>query len=240
MPEYSVDTRWLADRFSGVVRSHPRVTLMMNTVVDGVAEAADGRWEVGTSEGRFSGFDVVVNCLWEGRMAVDATAGVAPTGVWSNRYRQSLFVQTTSPMDVPNAIIGTGPFGDVKNYGNGRYYLSWYPDGLRVDSSELRPPDLGTIAMPDRDAFIDAVFAHLGSYLPAVGKIRAAAETIEIGGGWVFAAGRGQLSDPTSSLHKRTSSVVTLDERYFSVDTGKYSTAPLMARTLADRIIPDG
>ena len=57
-------------------------------------------------------------------------------------------------------------------------------------------------------------------------------QTIEIGGGWVFAAATGSLSDPHSTLHHRKDFGITRRGRYVSVDTGKYSTAPWLARKL--------
>lgn len=41
-------------------------------------------------------------------------------------------------------------------------------------------------------------------YLPAVKRIRDHIESVHVDGGWVYAAGQGQLADPQSSLHQRT------------------------------------
>ena len=62
------------------------------------------------------------------------------------------------------------------------------------------------------------------------------AESIRLEGGWVFAMGQGALSDPGSGLHRRDRFGIRQAGRYFSVDTGKYSTAPALAREVADRI----
>ena len=55
-------------------------------------------------------------------------------------------------------------------------------------------------------------------------------------GGWVFAAGQGRLSDPQATLHRRSDFGITRLGSYISVDTGKYSTAPWLARRLADTL----
>ena len=52
-------------------------------------------------------------------------------------------------------------------------------------------------------------------------------------GGWVYAAGRGALDDPRSTLHRRDRTGVVRDGRYLSIDTGKYSMAPWIADRLA-------
>jgi hypothetical protein len=59
---------------------------------------------------------------------------------------------------------------------------------------------------------------------------------VALEGGWVFAAGRGALSDPASTLHRRKDFGVFRRGNYISVDTGKYSTAPWLAQRLADHI----
>ena len=56
-------------------------------------------------------------------------------------------------------------------------------------------------------------------------------------GGWVYAAGQGALSDPASSLHRRNEFGIVRLGSYISVDTGKYSTAPWMARKIADSVM---
>ena len=55
-------------------------------------------------------------------------------------------------------------------------------------------------------------------------------------GGFVFARGAGALDDPRSGLHRRDRYGVERLGTYHSVDTGKYSTAPWLARELAAEI----
>jgi len=236
VPERSVETNWIADRFIEAVAAEPLITCHMRSRVfaaQPVGEFEGGPWRVDTSAGRFEPFDYVINALWEGRMAIDQTAGVRPARQWSNRYRQSLFLRTRRTIETPCAVIATGPFGDIKNYNGRDFYLSWYPDGLRIESSAIEPPGLASVEMPEPAALSEAILDHLQALLPWVSQIRDDVESCRVGGGWVFAAGRGQLSDPSSSLHQRADFGVTRRGRYFSVDTGKYSTAPWIARSLA-------
>jgi hypothetical protein len=53
----------------------------------------------------------------------------------------------------------------------------------------------------------------------------------------VFARGRGSIGDPRSPLHRRDRFGVERAGSYFSVDTGKYSTAPWLAEQLAREIM---
>jgi hypothetical protein len=59
---------------------------------------------------------------------------------------------------------------------------------------------------------------------------------MELQGGWVFAAGQGLLSDPRASLHRRSDFGVARLGSYISVDTGKYASAPWLARRIAAQI----
>ena len=242
VPEYSVETKWIADRFVEAINAEKRIELHMSTRIESVTSPEDNRtgpWDIHTSTGIFESYDYVVNALWEGRMAIDQTVGLQTSDVWSNRYRQSLFIHTSKPVHTPCVVIATGPFGDIKNYNDRDFYLSWYPDGLCVDNSDISPPELDSLNMPDHDSLSNAIFDHLQAYLPWVERIRENAEHIRVGGGWVFAAGRGQLSNPSSSLHKRSDYGIFRKGSYISVDTGKYSTAPLLAKSLADSLIPN-
>ena len=107
---------------------------------------------------------------------------------------------------------------------------------MRIDSSEILPPDIKNIEVSDSQSRKESIFNHLESLLPWAAQVREQAEQISLEGGWVFAAGQGLLSDPKSTLHRRSEYGVTRRGRYFSVDTGKYSTAPFLARSLADSL----
>jgi len=238
-PERSVETNWVADKFISALAAEKLIEPVMGvhiTAANPTADSVEGTWSIETSEGSFGPYDYVINSLWQGRMAIDQTAGIEPAGTWSNRYRQSLFLRTRTTVKTPCAVIATGPFGDIKNYNGRDFYLSWYPDGLRIDSSEILPPDIKNIEVSDSQSRKESIFNHLESLLPWAAQVREQAEQISLEGGWVFAAGQGLLSDPKSTLHRRSEYGVTRRGRYFSVDTGKYSTAPFLARSLADSL----
>jgi hypothetical protein len=76
----------------------------------------------------------------------------------------------------------------------------------------------------------------LGAIIPRVHDIFAQGRDGLIEGGFVFAQGQGSLGDRRSTIHRRDRFGITRRGRYVSIDTGKYSTAPLMAQTLAKDI----
>lgn len=233
VPERSVSTTWVADRLTDALRAEPRIELRMGTRVSGVSRDDAGRFHVRTSEDDDDRYDAVVNALWEGRLAVDATMGAPPPQTWSHRYRVSAFVRTDRTIDVPSAVICTGPFGDVKNYDGRHFYLSWYPSGLLVDTPVLEPAPPLDLSAADRERLKTTVIEQLTAVLPRVREIGDHVESCRIEGGWVYAAGTGSLADPASTLHRRDRVGVTCDGRYVSVDTGKFSIAPWLARGIA-------
>lgn len=237
VPERSVQTHWLADRLREAVAANQAIEQRMGERVTGLQRDGDanGQWQVVTTNGS-EAFGCVANALWEGRPAIDAQAGLPRPAEWSARYRLALFVTTRTALDAPSAVLGVGPFGDVKNYNGRDFYLSWYPAGLVHESDGAGPAGGYSVPPFDSSAVEAATREGLAAALGWVRDILAASETTRVGGGWVVAQGRGPLSSPASTLHRRDAFGVSRSGSYYSIDTGKYSTAPWLAHTLAGEI----
>lgn len=110
VPEYSVETTWIADRFVEVIHAEKRIELQMKTKIESVI-ASNGdheeSWDIHTSKGIFPSCDYVINALWEGRMAIDQKVGLKTSSIWSNRFRQSLFIRTSEPVKTPCVVIAS-------------------------------------------------------------------------------------------------------------------------------------
>ena len=237
VPERSVDTQWVADRLAAAVASTPGIVLRLDTVVVGVDPAHDTTgWWVRTGDASHEEFDLVVNALWNGRLSIDVTAGLTPEPPWTHRYRQCVFVRTRTRCDLPSALIAVGPFGDVKNYNDRDFYVSWYPVGLLAEGVELELKTPPVPSAAEAATFVARVRAALEPLMPRIGQLFDDAESTAVHGGFVFARGAGALDDPRSGLHRRDRTGVQRQGSYYSVDTGKYSTAPWLARELATEI----
>ncbi len=234
-PERSVSTTVVADRFVAALSAEPRIEPHYATRVRGVRPVrsdASGPWLIDTDRGLEGPFDAVVNALWQGRPIVDASLGPLPETTWSHRYRLALFVRTLRPLAMPSAVIAVGPFGDTKNYDGRDFYLSWYPAGLRAEGNQVAPP---AVRLPDdaeRKRIAASTFAELGRLLPSVRSIADNIDELRVEGGWVFAIGAGSLADPDATLHQRYRVGIDHKGSYISVDTGKYSIAPRLAREI--------
>ncbi len=236
--ERSVSTAWLADRIEAAVLAMPGIDLRLGVHVQGVRPDPRGeRLALDTSAGADGPYETVVNALWHGRAAVDATMGLPAPVEISHRYRVSLFARLARPIDLPSVVVGTGPFGDVKRYGPHDAYFSWYSAGLLAEGGAIAPPSTPRVTPADADAIGQAILEQLGQVLPPVRAAAAAIASSTVQGGWVYAAGAGQLSDPASTLHRRDRVGMVCSGRYLSVDTGKYSIAPWLAEQVATQLM---
>lgn len=138
-------------------------------------------------------------------------------------------------LDLPSALVAVGPFGDMKNYNGRDFYLAWYPAWPpRVTTSNSLSP------RPLQGWPVIASSRRCGAVLARSFPVSAAfdeADDLVVAGGFVFARGAGSIGDARSGLHRRDRFGVQRVGSFFSVDTGKYSTAPWLAELLAAEIL---
>jgi glycine/D-amino acid oxidase-like deaminating enzyme len=233
VPERSVNTQWLAARYRAALAAEPRIEPRMGTRIGGLrplGAGLDGPFAVATASGEDGPYALVVNALWEGRPAVDASLGLPAPREMSHRYRLALFLRMAGDVALRSALIGTGPFGDVKAYGPRDLYMSWYPAGMLAQGQQATPPPLPAI---DRDAVVARILDGLAAHLRDIRAVAAQAEQVTLAGGWVYAQARGALSDPKASIHGRARFGILRQGNLVSVDTGKFSSAPWLAREVA-------
>ena len=135
--ERSVSPAAVSEIVAKSVLADQKIKFIPNTLVKSVTRLANGEVEV---EQRFrrktfiTRYPCVVNCLWDGRWAIDQTAGVVDPGPWIMRFKGAINVYAPYALShsIPSSTGVVGLFGDVVNYGNGNYYVSWYPKCKRV------------------------------------------------------------------------------------------------------------
>ena len=240
--ERSISTRPVADLLVSAIRAEPRVEVCTGVWIDGVRRRADSRLELVTPRAgplTLGAFDVVINALWEGRPAVDVSLGVRPVAPWTHRFRAAVFAEAPNSA-LEGGVLCTGPFGDIKRYGDGRLYLSWYRAGLLAEGNDIEPPrERSALTSLRAELVRSQTLAGLAEYFPGIAQLCAEAETLEVHGGWVYAIGDGSLADPSSTLHQRDKFAITRDRGYISVDTAKYSLAPWLAERVAQMVVND-
>jgi glycine/D-amino acid oxidase-like deaminating enzyme len=239
--EIAVDPEALGAVIRERIAAVPGINLRLGTFVQAVAPERNRltvAFECAGTAGRES-YDHVVNALWDGRLAIDASHGQVPERPWIWRLRRNIRVEA-SRLDW--AILSTtnvlGPFGDIVNFGNGVFYLSWYPSGRVGISRDLVPSNWQPAgASTDPSATEAGIVEGLGRIMPAIRELaRDPGTRLRLTSGIVFAWGATDISDRHSTLHQRYQVGVHSDGRYHSIDTGKYCLAPLFAREVAARI----
>ena len=240
--EIAVSPGPLADLITKKVIDSDGINVMIDTTVT-AADAGRRLLETRSAEGeeqRSGPYDHVVNCAWAGRPAIDESAGLPIEGPWT--FRMKYYLSTTAPPDgplVPSTTVVLGAFGDIVDYGNTEFYLSWYPAGRRGWSTDLAPPSWPTRPLPaDANDIARETMMNLEGVYPGVARLA----TLQgdgpiVRGGVIFSLGDTDVDDPDSGFHRRSNVGVASSGSYHSVDTGKYTTAPLFAVEAADRVL---
>ncbi len=179
--------------------------------------------------------DLVVNCLWHGRLAVDETMGI--TAGRPCLYRLKYAVHGTlpaAPSPRASVTLVLGPFGDVVFYPDGAVYVSWYPVCMTSSTEDLTIPSEWALPMagegPDarRHEIVQGSLSALSATVPALEQL-----TVDsVAAGVIVAWGKTDIDDPGSELHMRKDIGVHDHDGYVNIDTGKLTMAPFFADQL--------
>jgi glycine/D-amino acid oxidase-like deaminating enzyme len=240
-PEIAIDPVELARHVAAAVSAHPRIEIRTSHEVTSAAEEGSGAVvATKSSEGeRRERFDHVVNALWEGRLAVDATAGLRPARPWLHRLKYGVgFSWPQSLPRPPSATFVSGPFGEVVSYPDRTTYVTWYPACVTERSSALAPPQWPTHPPePLHSEIVRGTIAGLAELVRALRPLDVdRLENAWVKGGAIVAWGETDIDDPHSELHTRYKIGVHSRGRYHSVDPGKLTMAPYFAEKCADAI----
>jgi len=184
--------------------------------------------------------DVVFNCLWEGRMALDKEMGIQIEKDYNIRLRYGIYMKMPPSLQgLPTFVVIQGPYGDFVNYPQSKEcYFFWYPSsikGMVIDQS--MPPSWeeaceGHISNTLRQSILNENFNHLHRLIPTLTKF----EDSTIVGAVIVAKGCHDIHDPNSKLHERSEFPITQNDGYYSINTGKFTSAPhntyLLEKTL--------
>lgn len=255
--ERSVHVGRLAERLRAALEAEPRIAVLPGSRIlaaeadgDGIAlsirTSGDGAQE-GTGSVRRERYPQVVNCLWEDRRRIDRSIGrsigLPPEAPCLYRFKIGVTLDLARPLpDLPSATLMLGPFGDSVSFGGTSLFLSWYPACMIGSSRELAPPDWEAALDDDtRERVAAATLDALGGLLPALCALDPRdIRRRRVAGGVIVAQGDTDIDDPDSGLHRRFEIGVRSQGGYHTVETGKYTTAPLFAMQAADRVTGGG
>jgi hypothetical protein len=260
--ERSVSPAAVADIVSQTVLAKQRINFVPNTLIKSVNRLESGEVEVEQRCKRktyITRYPCVVNCLWDGRWAIDRTAGVEDPGPWIMRFKGAINVYAPYALShsIPSSTGVVGLFGDVVNYNNGMYYVSWYPKCKRVhcvdeDGRKLHnrfhrfiprcirglvkwaPPAAQYVSNVAHRKFAKENIREMAKFIPSMKKLIRYRLKCEMAGGVIVARGSTDIDDPSSHLHQRHAIGPVSYGSYISVYTGKFTTAPLIAQRTAE------
>lgn len=242
-PEVAIQPVVLAEALRACIGANPHIEVRLEHTVMAVEDRSPMLSVVSNGKGGTdrSAFEHVINALWEGRIAVDATRGLLPPRPWLHRLKYGVSFRVPRPEKMRSATVVSGPFGEIVNYGDGLLYLTWYPECMQGMSREVTPPAWQTVpdALMQEQIFSGTVRA-LSTIAPALGDIdRHAMSDINVRGGVIVAWGKSDIDDPESELHRRFDIGITSAGSYHSIDPGKLTMAPYFAEACAERIMPN-
>lgn len=223
------------------LRSQPLVETRTEAEVTGITRTDDGLVLTWGADGRRETFSAAINASWEQRLLLDGYLDLAPPRSVVHRFKCGLNLQSKELAErTPNVTFVIGEYGDTVACGE-RVYVSWYPAGLLKSEVALAPdPAPVDISPTTARRITDASIAALARYMPEYGQALAAhANDFQVRGGYISAWGNSGIADPKSGLHSRAEIGVTSLPRFHSVNTGKYTTAPMYGEIAALRVLSE-
>lgn len=240
--ELAIDTIRLGEVLRGGLRRRATIRTLYGHRVCSVRRTGAGFQVAGLTRDGAAWTEeagVVVNCLWPGRLELDRQMDLLPARPWVYRLKIRFFCELPETMaDLPALTVVVGPYGDVVPWDARHTYLSWYPACLSGWSSAVEtPPEWeracrGEIASDEASRVERKSLAALSRIVPGLDSVR----ITDVAAGVIFAWGDRDIDDPTSELHQRHDTGVRGSDGYFTIDTGKLTSAPRFARQLLGRI----
>ncbi|MFM8174258.1 MAG: FAD-dependent oxidoreductase [Pirellulaceae bacterium] len=242
--ERAIDTDGLCDRIAAAIFGDHRIGWIGETDVTGVSQRGSGLEVEAVHQGKIwtRRFDVVINATWTSRAAIDQSMGIHPPKDHLLRLKYRVLVELPRDLHLrASATIVLGPFGDIVVRQDGRGCLSWYPVCLQGWTNAILPPSSwddpmrGETTIERASEIGSATLQALDPYMP--GLLRSKVLAVDAGG--IVARGCTDVGDPTSRLHSRNDIGIMhhVGTSYYSVDPGKWTTAPWYAARMADQLI---
>lgn len=227
--ERSIDPRLLTTAVRKRVEAEPLIDLRCGLEVQAV-RACGTCFQLTTRAGPLTA-DAVVNCAWEQRQRLDRMgAETLDEGELSYRVKHQILIRPRRASSLLPVTMVQGPFGDIVPWPDGNIYISWYPTGRTYFGTTPPPDPLDNPTVARRvaeeslavmaDLFPDLQGATIVSSLPGI----------------IVARGDSDVDRPDSGLHDRAAIGVQSAGCWWTIETGKLTTAPWFAEQVAQQI----
>lgn len=187
--------------------------------------------------------DMVVNCLWENRAHFDRQVGI-DCEQQSIRLKFGILTEIDPLLAEMNSIaIVAGAYGNVVSNPNTKTaFFSWYPSSLYGLMQYGAIPEKweraceGIISQAVKAQLLADNFKHFKQLLPDLREFK----VLDIRGGLILAPAGQHITEDidklSSALHQRSESPVRHLGEYYSISTGKYTSAPRNTKLLEEAI----
>lgn len=233
-PELAVDTTLLGYHLCNAMFENELIEFMPGHTVQSISCHSDFiriNGLNGTGTFRMDS-PYVINTTWENKFGLDQSLGIVPPDGLLHRLKYRVLVKIDANMTHrPSATMVIGKYGDVVIRQDHTAYLSWYPDACTDWSHDIKPPkswqkaSKGQLHPAKAEDLADKFMKAIEKWYPGI----AGSVPYQVDAGHIVAYGNTDVDDPESTLHDRTKIGLRMHGNYFSVDTGKLTTAPLFA-----------
>ena len=232
--EVAVDTILLTKQIEKIVNAISKISVRCNSYIERCEKISDGfRIYVKEHDNSLTiDSNIVVNCTWNDRYRIDQHVGFQEqTDNFSYRVKYRVIVQPRINLANEHPVtMVQGPYGDMTPYRNGLVYLSWYP--LCRTYFNSKPPSEEIYCHDGLRSIAHNTLARFEELFPMLdGAIIKSCTPCTI-----VARGDTDVDDPESSLHRRDDTGPIGGNGWWSVNTGKLTTAPLYGEMAASKL----
>jgi hypothetical protein len=237
--ERAINTDYLKKVISAAIQSDPAIEWCGNTKVINIESHENSYlitcFKKDTNEEIKISAKKVFNASWDQRLKLDSTLGIKPIDGWLHRLKYRVLVKTPRDMNLQSATMVLGSYGDVVIRDQSSY-LSWYPVCMKGWSHDLSPPKIwedvckGSLTGQYANNLAQQTIKKIASWYPAISDV----EILSVDAGVIFAHGQLDVNHIDSELHQRTTVGINRQNNFFSINSGKLTTAPLFAIKTVD------
>lgn len=240
--ELAIDTEVLREHMVEAVYAQENIRVLTNTRVESIVPDQD-LFELTITDSYGKSVilgDTVINCAWDGKYVFDQQIGLSLPSNLLHRLKYRIIVKLPDALrNRPSATMVIGKYGDVVNQNNGYAYLSWYPSACLGWSHDVSPPAnweqaARGVVDPELANQLSNEFLHaIEKWYPGI------QESIVklVDAGPIVAYGKTDVDDADSTLHNRSGIGFKSVGNYHSIETGKLTTAPMIAVNFVNTIL---
>jgi hypothetical protein len=173
--------------------------------------------------------DLVINAAWEGKRNIDRDMALITEDIWSLRVKMGLIYQTEGRPNWYSFTMVLGSFGDAVVFpGSQEVYCSWYPECLLMQTDDDKLPDEWQQTLKNQidSGQLKETIRRSTSAIQAILPTLQISELKKVNVGAILARGWRSIKDPASEFHMRNDEPVVAHDGYFSINTGKFTSAP--------------